>query len=109
MARLITSDGTCFDGTGLTVDVERALSADEQGAYYDFTLDTDPQVQRAVSTAQTMTGSATVGGVNAASSEAASSEAASSEAPAPEARAEEDTAADSTAADSAAASSQPAA
>ena len=109
VARLITSDGTCFDGTGLTVDVERALSADEQGAYYDFTLDTDPQVQRAVSTAQTMTGSATVGGVNAASSEAASSEAASSEAPAPEARAEEDTAADSTAADSAAASSQPAA
>ena len=109
VARLITSDGTCFDGTGLTVDVERALSTDEQGVFYDFTLDTDPQVQRAVSTAQTMTGSATVGGVNAASSEAASSEAASSEAAASSEEAAEAPAADSTAADSTAASSQPAA
>ena len=78
VAKLIASNGESFDGTGLTVDVERVLNSDEQGAFYDFTLDTDPQVQRAVSTAQTMTGSATVGGMNAAS-EAASSEAAGEE------------------------------
>ena len=81
VARLIAANGESFDGAGLTVDVERALNSDEQGAFYDFTLETDPQIQRAVSTAQTMSGSATVSGVNAASSEAASgAPAASSEA-----------------------------
>ena len=83
VARLIASDGESFDGAGLAVDVERPLTGDEQVMFYDYTIETDPQVLRAVSTAQTMSGSATVGGVNAASS-AASSEAASS-APAQEA------------------------
>ena len=80
VAKLICGDGSCFDGTGLTVDVERPLTADEQTSYYDYTLDTDPQIQRAVSTAQQLTGVTTVGGVNdadiAADSAAASSEAA---------------------------------
>lgn len=80
VAKLICGDGSCFDGTGLTVDVERPLTADEQVSYYDYTLDTDPQIQRAVSTAQQLTGVTTVGGVNdadiAADSAAASSEAA---------------------------------
>ena len=80
VAKLICGDGSCFDGTGLTVDVERPLTADEQASYYDYTLDTDPQIQRAVSTAQQLTGVTTVGGVNdadiAADSAAASSEAA---------------------------------
>ena len=62
------------------MDVERPLTADEQVSYYDYTLDTDPQIQRAVSTAQQLTGVTTVGGVNdadiAADSAAASSEAA---------------------------------
>ena len=49
VAKLICGDGSCFDGTGLTVDVERPLTADEQASYYDYTLDTDPQIQRAVS------------------------------------------------------------
>ena len=79
VAKLICGDGSCFDGTGLTVDVERPLTADEQASYYDYTLDTDPQIQRAVSCAQ-LTGVTTVGGVNdadiAADSAAASSEAA---------------------------------
>ena len=88
-AELIYGDGSCFDGTGLTVDVERPLTADEQVSYYDYTLDTDPQIQRAVSTAQQLTGVTTVGGVNdadiaadsaAASSEAAAESTASSEA-----------------------------
>ena len=77
VAKLICGDGSCFDGTGLTVDVERPLTADEQVSYYDYTLDTDPQIQRAVSCAQQLTGVTTVGGVNdadiAADSAAASS------------------------------------
>ena len=80
VAKLICGDGSCFDGTGLTVDVERPLTPDEQVSYYDYTLDTDPQIQRAVSCAQQLTGTTTVGGVNdadlAADSAAASSEAA---------------------------------
>ena len=79
VARLIASNGESFDTTGLTVDVERPLTSDEQGAFYDFTLETDPQILRAVNTAQTLTGSATVGGVNAASSQAASEEEAGEE------------------------------
>ena len=87
--RTLCGTGSCFDGTGLTVDVERPLTADEQASYYDYTLDTDPQIQRAVSTAQQLTGVTTVGGVNdadiaadsaAASSEAAAESTASSEA-----------------------------
>ena len=79
VAKLICGDGSCFDGTGLTVDVERPLTADEQTAYYDYTVENDPQIQRAVSTAQQMSGTTTVSGVNeAASSEAADSAAADS-------------------------------
>lgn len=72
VAKLLCGDGTSFDGTGLAVDVERALSADEQAVFYDFTAETDPQIQRAVSMAQQLSGVTTVGGVN----EAASAEAA---------------------------------
>ena len=89
VARLIASNGESFDTTGLTVDVERPLTSDEQGAFYDFTLETDPQILRAVNTAQTLTGSATVGGVNAASSEAAGEEEAGEEAASGEAAGEE--------------------
>ena len=79
VAKLVCGDGSCFDGTGLTVDVERPLTADEQTAYYDYTVENDPQIQRAVSTAQQMSGTTTVSGVNeAASSEAADSAAAES-------------------------------
>ena len=75
VAKLLCGDGSCFDGTGLTVDVERSLTADEQTSYYDFTLDTDPQIQRAVSTAQQLSGTTTVGGVNEAASSAAAEDA----------------------------------
>ena len=75
VAKLLCGDGSCFDGTGLTVDVERGLTADEQISYYDFTLDTDPQIQRAVSTAQQLSGTTTVGGVNEAASSAAAEDA----------------------------------
>ena len=95
VAKLVCGDGSCFDGTGLTVDVERGLTADEQTSYYDYTVEDDPQIQRAVSTVQQMSGTTTVSGVNeAASSEAADSETADS------------AAADSTAPESTAASSE---
>ena len=73
VAKLICGDGSSFDGTGLSVDVERALSTDEANQYYDFTVETDPQIQRAVSAAQQLSGTSTISGVNesAASSEAA--------------------------------------
>jgi len=88
VAKLICGDGSCFDGTGLTVDVERPLTSDEQVSYYDYTIDTDPQIQRAVSTAQQLTGSTTVGGVNDADT-AASSEAAEADTPADSAEGEQ--------------------
>ena len=49
VAKLICGDGSCFDGTGLSVDVERALSAEETTNFYDYTPEDDPQIQRAVS------------------------------------------------------------
>ena len=42
--------------TGWTPDVDASLSADEQTAYYDFTIDTDPQISKAVNTAMSLTG-----------------------------------------------------
>ncbi len=88
VAKLICGDGSCFDGTGLTVDVERPLTTEEQNAYYDYTVEDDPQIQRAVSTAQQLSGTTTVGGVNEAAS---SSEAAESGEPADSAAAGEQT------------------
>ena len=81
VAKLICGDGTSFDGTGLSVDVEKAYTTEEAANYYDYTPETDPQVQRAVSAAQQLSGTSTLGGVieSAASSEAADSEAAGAE------------------------------
>ena len=82
MAKLLCGDGSSFDGTGLTVDVDRTLTADEQTAYYDYTTSTDPQIQRAVATAQQMTGTTTVSGVNEADSTADSAADSAAAAPA---------------------------
>ena len=95
VAKLICGDGSCFDGTGLTVDVERPLTADEQTAYYDYTVENDPQIQRAVSTAQQMTGTTTVSGVNGAASSEAADSTAASEAAAAESAASSEAAASS--------------
>ena len=78
VAKLVCGDGSCFDGTGLAVDVERALTAEETTGLYDYTPDTDPQVQRAVSAAQQLTGTTTLAGANEAASSAAASDAADS-------------------------------
>ena len=60
------------------MDVEKTYTTEEAANYYDYTPETDPQVQRAVSAAQQLSGTSTLGGVieSAASSEAADSEAA---------------------------------
>jgi carboxyl-terminal processing protease len=97
VAKLICGDGSCFDGTGLSVDVDRPLTADEQTAYYDYTVENDPQIQRAVSTAQQMSGTTTVSGVNEAASSEAASDSTAAEAASSEAAASSETAAESAA------------
>ena len=84
VAKLVCGDGSCFDGTGLTVDVERALSAEEATNFYDYTPQTDPQVQRAVSAAQQLSGTTTLAGASsaAAADSTAASAAAEDTAPA---------------------------
>ena len=92
VAKLICGDGSCFDGTGLSVDVEKALTAEETTNFYDYTPETDPQIQRAVSAAQQLSGTTTLGGVNDAASSAAVSESADSAAAEPENASSEETA-----------------
>ena len=53
---LLDNEGQSWNGTGLTPDVDAALTSDEQNSYYDFTVDTDPQIQRALSAVQTQAG-----------------------------------------------------
>ena len=53
---ILDNEGQNWNGTGLTPDIDAALSADEANSYYDFTVDTDPQITRAVSAAQALTG-----------------------------------------------------
>ena len=92
VAKLICGDGSCFDGTGLSVDVEKALTAEETTNFYDYTPETDPQIQRAVSAAQQLSGTTTLGGVNDAASSAAASESADSAAAEPQNASSEETA-----------------
>lgn len=58
---LIDNEGQTWDSIGLSPDVESTLTADEQAAYYDFTVDNDPQITRARSTVSTMLGGITAG------------------------------------------------
>lgn len=62
VAKLLDGQEQSFDGVGLTVDVERPLTAEEEVIFYDFTPETDPQILRAVQTAQQMSGSTTLAG-----------------------------------------------
>ena len=106
VAKLICGDGSCFDGTGLSVDVDRPLTADEQTAYYDYTVENDPQIQRAVSTAQQMSGTTTVSGVNEAASSEAASDSTAADSAAAEAASSEAAASSETAAESASSSEE---
>lgn len=66
VGRLLTCTGESFDGTGLTVDVDRALTSDELLMFYDFTLETDPQILRAFDLVDSINGESTVAGGNSA-------------------------------------------
>ena len=80
VAKLLCGDGSSFDGTGLSVDVERALSAEETTNFFDYTPETDPQIQRAVSAAQQLSGATTLDGTNDSASSDTASDAADSSA-----------------------------
>lgn len=45
---LLDNEGKNWNGTGLTPDVDASLTNDEQSSYYDFTLDNDPQITKAI-------------------------------------------------------------
>ena len=59
-AMLVLPDGTTFDGTGLTVDVEAAAKADGSDNVL-LGVDKDTQVQKALGVAKTMAGVTTSG------------------------------------------------
>lgn len=45
---LLDNEGKNWNGTGLTPDVDASLTNDEQNSYYDFTVDNDPQITKAI-------------------------------------------------------------
>lgn len=45
---LLDNEGKDWNGTGLTPDVDASLTNDEQSSYYDFTVDNDPQIAKAI-------------------------------------------------------------
>ena len=45
---LLDNEGKNWNGTGLTPDVDASLINDEQSSYYDFTVDNDPQITKAI-------------------------------------------------------------
>lgn len=53
---LLDNEGQSWNGTGLTPDVEATLTVDEQNSYYDFTVETDPQINKAMTSVMAMVG-----------------------------------------------------
>lgn len=45
---LLDNEGKNWNGAGLTPDVDASLTNDEQSSYYDFTVDNDPQITKAI-------------------------------------------------------------
>ena len=45
---LLDNEGQSWNDTGLTPDVDASLTNDEQSSYYDFTVDNDPQITKAI-------------------------------------------------------------
>lgn len=45
---LLDNEGKNWNGTGLTPDVDASLTNDEQSSYYDFTVDSDTQITKAI-------------------------------------------------------------
>ena len=53
---LLDNEDQTWNEEGLRPDIDAALSVDEQNAYYDYTLDTDPQISKAVNAAMALAG-----------------------------------------------------
>ena len=53
---LLDNEDQTWNEEGLRPDIDAALSVDEQNAYYDYTLDTDPQIRKAVNAATALAG-----------------------------------------------------
>ena len=53
---LLDNEDQTWNEEGLRPDIDAALSVDEQNAYYDYTLDTDPQISKAVNAATALAG-----------------------------------------------------
>ena len=47
VAVMVPGKSDSFDGVGITPDYEKALTAEEEQAFYDFTVSSDPQILRA--------------------------------------------------------------
>ncbi len=75
VAKLLATDGTCFDGVGVSVDLEYTLSTEEQQMFYTYTTSTDPQILKALTVADSLSGVATVGAVTGTTSDSTSTDA----------------------------------
>lgn len=53
---LLDNEDQTWNEEGLRPDIDAALSVDEKNAYYDYTLDTDPQISKAVNAATALAG-----------------------------------------------------
>ena len=53
---LLDNEDQTWNEEGLRPDIDAALSVDEQNAYYDYTLNTDPQISKAVNAATALAG-----------------------------------------------------
>ena len=53
-ARLVPVSSAEYHGTGILPDYEKALSADQELNFYDLTITSDPQIQRAIEVANNM-------------------------------------------------------
>lgn len=53
---LLDNEDQTWNEEGLRPDIDAALSVDEQNAYYDYTLDTDPQISKSVNAATALAG-----------------------------------------------------
>ncbi|MGN0983889.1 MAG: S41 family peptidase [Gemmiger sp.] len=53
---LLDNEGLNWNDTGLAPDVDAPLTADEQTNYYNYTVETDPQISRAVAAAAMLVG-----------------------------------------------------
>ena len=67
---LLDKEGNSFDGTGVTPDVEISLKPDEEANFYSFTVDTDPQITKALEAVTALVSSQSAQSGDAASSSA---------------------------------------